>query len=172
MRTPLVIRVAYAFVLFCAGVGTGIYAQSLADSPQRIEQKRADLSGAPGMEVVVSTAEYKPGESLDLHFHHGIEAVYVVQGANVQIPGKEPMLLATGASLLNLRDIKHAGFKIIGPESLKLFTVHVVDKDKPLYEYVSARQEAMAFAMRLRPNISSSGLPTTAAEVRRYAPRT
>ncbi len=46
------------------------------------------------------------------------------------------MALATGASLLNLRDAKHGGFKVVGSASLKLFTVHVVDKNKPLYEFV------------------------------------
>ena len=64
-----------------------------------------------------------------------IEAAYVVQGASVQSPGKDPMPLPTGATLLNLRDVKHGGFKVVGDTSLKLFTVHIVDKGKPLYDY-------------------------------------
>ena len=87
------------------------------------------------MEVIASVAEYKNGEGIDLHFHHGVEAAYVVQGASVQAPGKDPMMLPTGATLLNLRDVKHGGFKIVGDTPLKLFTVHVVDKGKPLYDY-------------------------------------
>jgi quercetin dioxygenase-like cupin family protein len=87
------------------------------------------------MEVIASVAEYKPGEGIDLHIHHGVEAAYVVQGATVQAPGKEPMKLPMGVTSVNLRDIKHGGFKIIGDTSLKLFTVHVVDKGKPLYDY-------------------------------------
>ena len=67
--------------------------------------------------------------------HHGVEAAYVVQGASVQVPGKEPMTLPTGATVLNLRDVKHGGFRVVGDTSLKLFTVHVVDKGKPLYDY-------------------------------------
>jgi hypothetical protein len=129
------IRIASCLALFGAGVATGLTAQTLNDSPQRVEQKRADLSGAPGMEVIASTAEYKPGDMVDAHLHHGIEAAYVVQGAQVQMPGKAPMMLATGATLMNLRDVKHAGFKVVGDTPLKLFTVHVVDKDKPLYDY-------------------------------------
>lgn len=104
------------------------------DSAQRVELKRADLSGAPGMEVIASTAEYAPGERLDLHFHHGIEVAYVIQGAQVQAPGRDPMTLPTGASVLNLRDAAHGGFTIVGDTSLKIFTVHVVDKGKPLYD--------------------------------------
>jgi hypothetical protein len=32
------------------------------------------------------------------------------------------------------RDALHGGFTVIGDTSLKLFTVHVVDKGKPLYD--------------------------------------
>ena len=39
------------------------------------------------------------------------------------------------ATQMNLRDIWHGGFKVIGDTSLKLFTVHVVDKGKALYDY-------------------------------------
>ena len=135
MKKPVAVRLMAAFALFGLGVATGLVAQTLTDSPQRVEQKRADLSGAPGMEVIASIGDYKPGESLDLHFHHGIEAAYVVQGASVQAPGRDPTKLPTGATVLNLRDVKHGGFKVVGDTSLKLFTVHVVDKGKPLYDY-------------------------------------
>ena len=135
MRNALVVRSLAGLILFSLGVATGLVAQTSSDSAQRVEQKRADLTGAPGMEVIASVAEYKPGEGIDLHFHHGVEAAYVVQGASVQAPGKDPMTLPTGATLVNLRDVKHGGFKIVGATSLKLFTVHVVDKGKPLYDY-------------------------------------
>jgi quercetin dioxygenase-like cupin family protein len=122
-------------LLFALGLATGLCAQNMGDSTNRVEQKRVDLSGAPGMEVIASIAEYKSGEGIDLHFHHGVEAAYVVQGASVQAPGKDPILLPAGATLVNPRDIKHGGFKVVGDTSLKLFTVHVVDKGKPLYDY-------------------------------------
>ena len=100
----------------------------------RKELSRVDLTGAPGMEVVSSFGEYKPGDKLPRHLHHGIEAAYVVQGAKVQVPGKDPMELPTGAPVLNLRDVMHGGYTIVGDQALKLFTVHIVDKGKPLYD--------------------------------------
>lgn len=127
--------VAAGVAVFGMGIASTLIAQTLTDSPQRVEQKRADLTGAPGMEVIASVGEYKPGESIELHIHHGIEAAYVVQGAMVQSPGRDPAPLPTGASLLNLRDVKHGGFKVVGDTPLKLFTVHIVDKGKPLYDY-------------------------------------
>jgi quercetin dioxygenase-like cupin family protein len=122
-------------LVFALGVGTGIVAQTVGDLPQRVEQKRADLSGAPGMEVVASIIELKPGEESRLHTHNGIEAAYVIQGATVQSPGQPPGALPTGATLLNLRDVKHGAFKVTGDTPLRYFAVHVVDKGKPLYEY-------------------------------------
>jgi quercetin dioxygenase-like cupin family protein len=126
---------AAGLALFASGVVTGLVAQPLTDSPQRVEQKRTDLTGAPGMEVIASIGEYKPGEGIDLHIHHGVEAAYVLQGAMVQAPGRDPMMLPLGATSLNLRDVKHGGFKVVGDTPLKLFTVHIVDKGKPLYDY-------------------------------------
>jgi anti-sigma factor ChrR (cupin superfamily) len=64
---------------------------------QRVERQRTDLTGAPGMEVIASIAEYKRGESIELHLHHGVEAAYVIQGATVQVPDKPPKMIATGS---------------------------------------------------------------------------
>ncbi len=135
MRKTLVVQSLAGILIFGLGIATGLVAQPNNDSPQRVEQKRADLSGAPGMEVMASNAEYMPGDGVELHFHHGVEAAYVVQVARVQSPGQEARTLATGATIMNLRDVKHGGFKVVGDTSLKLFTVHVVDKGKPLYDH-------------------------------------
>jgi quercetin dioxygenase-like cupin family protein len=104
------------------------------DTPARTELKRADLTGAPGMEVISSIVEFKPGEELPKHFHHGIEAAYVLQGALLQSPGKEPAEIPTGSAIMNLRDVIHGGTRVVGDKSFKLFAVHIVDKNKPLYD--------------------------------------
>ena len=49
----------------------------------RTELKRADLTGTQ-MEVILSTAEYKPGDMIPRHIHHGEEAFYVLEGATVE----------------------------------------------------------------------------------------
>ena len=103
------------------------------ESGSRKEMQRADLSGAPGMEVVSSILEYKPGEVAARHFHHGVETAFVIQGSMILLPGKEPTMLETGSAELNLRDAVHGGFKVVGDKPLKLFTAHIVDKGKPLY---------------------------------------
>jgi quercetin dioxygenase-like cupin family protein len=123
--------------VFCFGFGvaTAQLVQTASDSPQRVEQKRTDLTGAPDTQVIASVAEYRPGDCLALHGHRGVEAAYVLQGASVQYAGKAPVTLSTGATVLNLRDVPHAGFKVVGGTSLKPFTVHIVDKGTPLYDF-------------------------------------
>jgi quercetin dioxygenase-like cupin family protein len=107
-------------------------AQSL-EPKNRQELKRTDLTGT-NMEVVLSTAEYQPGEVIPRHIHHGEEAFYVIQGATVETPDGKQIKLATGTGSINIRNVPHAGFKVVGDTPLKLVTVHIVDKGAPLYD--------------------------------------
>jgi quercetin dioxygenase-like cupin family protein len=108
-----------------------------SDLPQRQELNRAALTTSPDMEVITSVTEFKKGTIIARHFHHGTEAGYVLQGSKVQYPGKEPTMLQTGSTFMNLRDVPHSGFTVVGDQSLILLTVHAVDKNKPLYEWVN-----------------------------------
>jgi len=63
------------------------------DSPQRKELRRVDLSGAAGMEVISSISEFKPGDELPRHLHHGVEAGYVVQEQWCRTLGNRPRCL-------------------------------------------------------------------------------
>jgi hypothetical protein len=40
----------------------------------------------------------------------------------------------TGATGLNVRDVPHGAYKVVGDKTIKLLTVHIVDKGKPLYD--------------------------------------
>jgi quercetin dioxygenase-like cupin family protein len=122
-----------AVAVLAIGASTGLSAQTGTLESQRTEIQRADLSGAPGMEIVSSTVEVKPGEGVELHFHHGIEAFYVLQGGRLEYPDGRHVDLATGTSKLNLREVRHGGYKNVGNTTIKFFTVHVVDKARPLY---------------------------------------
>jgi quercetin dioxygenase-like cupin family protein len=127
-----------AILAACAVMAT-VWADSTpGDLPQRQELKRADLPTIPdtGVEVITSISEIRKGEILARHTHHGIETGYVLQGTMVQLPGQPPTLMQTGSSFMNLRDVPHAGFTVVGDQPLKLLSVHVVDKGKPLYEWV------------------------------------
>jgi quercetin dioxygenase-like cupin family protein len=126
--------VVAGMALFAAGYVTSLVAQTPGDIPQRHEEKRSDLAGAPGMEVVESFTTFKKGEYLPSHFHHGIEAALIVQGSMIQVGDKPATMQETGTVLLNQRDARHGGYKVVGDTPLKIFAVHIVDKGKPLYD--------------------------------------
>jgi len=116
---------------------TTVWADTMrGDLTQRQELRRADLTMSPDMEVITSISEIRKGETIPRHYHHGIETGYVLQGTMVQLPGQAPTSMQTGSAIMNLRDVPHAGFTVVGDQPLKLLTVHIVDKSKPLYEWV------------------------------------
>ena len=66
----------------------------------------------------------------------GEEAVYVLEGATLGLPDGKEIPFPTGVATLNARDVPHAGFKVVGDKTLKMLTVHIVDKGKPVTEFV------------------------------------
>lgn len=110
-----------------------------AEGGTRTELRREALAGAPGMEVIVSISELKPGDELPAHFHNGIETGYVLEGGMLQAPGKEAYAVTTGGTIMNLRDAMHGGVKVVGTSTIRLFLVHIVDKGKPLYDNKPAK---------------------------------
>jgi hypothetical protein len=50
------------------------------------------------------------------------------------LPDGKQISVETGAAAINVREVPHGGIKIVGDKTLKLLTVHVVDKGKPLYD--------------------------------------
>jgi hypothetical protein len=103
---------------------------------ERTILNQADLAGAPGMEVISSMLVVQPGTTLPVHFHNGTEAGRVIEGGMIQMPGKEPVMLESGSPIFNLRDVMHGGWKSVGDRPIVLYTVHIVDKGKPLLDGV------------------------------------
>ncbi|MCK1423925.1 cupin domain-containing protein [Bradyrhizobium sp. CW12] len=112
-----------------------IFALTVSASAQSNGQelKRADLTGTD-MEIIVSVVDVPPGNELPRHTHHGEEAVYVLDGATLSLPDGKEVSFPAGRVSINKRDVPHAGFKIAGDKTLKMLTVHIVEKGKPLVE--------------------------------------
>lgn len=101
----------------------------------RTELRRGDLTSKE-MDVIVVVVEVPPGEAIAKHIHPGEEIVYVLQGATLDLPDGSHRELPTGAAIINARDVPHAGFKVGGDKPLKMLNVFVVDKGKPMTEFV------------------------------------
>ena len=114
-------------------IGLGLTLSAAAQTPtgKRTELTKGDLTGT-NMEIIVSVVEVPTGASGMLHTHPGEEAFYVLEGATVETPDGKPITLATGGSRINVRDVPHGAFKVTGDKTLKLLTVHIVDKGKPM----------------------------------------
>jgi len=99
----------------------------------RKELKRSDLTGT-NMEVIVSISEAKPGETLPRHFHNGEEAFYALEDTTIELADGKQVPITAGNVGITVRDVAHGGVKVIGDKPLRLLTVHIVDKGKPLYD--------------------------------------
>ena len=121
--------------LFLASIATMLISSVHAQDITRNELKRADLTGKE-MDVIVTVVTVPPGANLPKHTHPGEEVVYVIEGATLELPDGSQRQFPTGASTINIRDIPHAGFKVAGDKALKMLTVHIVDKGKPVTDFV------------------------------------
>jgi quercetin dioxygenase-like cupin family protein len=99
--------------------------------PHRTVLKTADLTGTD-KEIIIAVLEVPPGVAIARHTHPGEEAVYVLEGAKLQMPDGKEIDRPAGQAGVNVRDVPHAGYKVIGDKVLKLLTVHIVDKGKPM----------------------------------------
>jgi hypothetical protein len=92
-----------------------------AQEIKRTEIKRSDLTGT-NMEVIMGVLEAPPGAVLPKHFHNGEEAFYVLEGAMTEMPGQAPSERVQGTGGINVREVPHAGYKVVGNKPLKLLT--------------------------------------------------
>ena len=122
-----------------AGIMVGalsVQALHAQGAPSRVELQKHDLTGTGGTEVIMATLEVQPGATVPRHFHHGDEVLYVLEGGSYQAPGQDPTTLDAGMTLHFTRNEPHGGFTVVGDRTVKVLTVHIVDKGKPLVELV------------------------------------
>jgi quercetin dioxygenase-like cupin family protein len=120
--------------LFLASIATMLISSVHAQDITRDELKRSNLTGKE-MDVIVTVVTVPPGGHLPRHTHPGEEVVYVIEGATLELPDGSQRQFPTGAATINIRDIPHAGFKVAGDKALKMLTVHIVDKGKPVTDF-------------------------------------
>lgn len=124
---------AIGFVATTGLAGTGV--ADLALSQELIRREiisRADLSGNARLEVIMSTLEVHPGAVIPRHFHHGDEHLFVIESGAIETLDGSPVNLATGSAMHFARGEVHGGLRFTGDRPVRVLTVHIVDKDKPL----------------------------------------
>lgn len=120
----------------CAKIEDAPDETSLADAieapeglaPGSNEMLRADLSAAPGLEVLVSDVIIPPGAEVPRHYHPGEEFVYVIEGSATHVEeGKPDRELGTGDAIVISPKAVHAPRG--GPQGARaiVFRVHIED---------------------------------------------
>jgi quercetin dioxygenase-like cupin family protein len=104
---------------------------SLAQEVKRTEIKREDLTGT-NMQIIVQLVESPPGSFSPRHVPNGEEVYYVLEGGTIQAPGEPPQAREPGQTIINKRDVPHAGYKVVGDKTIKSLNIYIVDKGKPL----------------------------------------
>ena len=117
------------------GLGMMFSVAAQAQSSKRTELTKGDLTGK-NMDIVVGIVEVPPGASGVLHTHPGEEAYYVIDGATAESPDGKPVTFEAGSAHINARGVPHGEFKVTGSKTLKLLTVHIVDKGEPMMQPV------------------------------------
>jgi quercetin dioxygenase-like cupin family protein len=121
----------YASLGALVGLSLIVSVTAHAQTSKRTELTKGDLTGT-NMEIIVGTVEVPPGASGVLHTHPGEEAYYVIDGATLLLPDGKQINVEPGTAKINVRDVPHGAFKVTGDKTLKLLTVHIVDRGKPM----------------------------------------
>lgn len=121
-------------VLACAAGAALTQGEATAQEVRRTELGRSPVSGDDTREIIMQLVEFPPGATSPRHFHNGEESFYVLEGGTVQVPGKEPKARLVGEHGINARGAPHAGYTVVGDRTIRILSVYIVDKNKPLQE--------------------------------------
>jgi quercetin dioxygenase-like cupin family protein len=94
--------------------------------PGSNEMLRSPLSGAEGLEVIISDVVIPPEATVPRHYHPGEEFVYVIEGSAVHVEEGQPdRVVQAGEALVIPPGVAHAPRG--GPEGARaiVFRVHV-----------------------------------------------
>lgn len=77
----------------------------------------------------------------------------MLDSATVEYPGNPQTLGEAGSCGINVREVQHAGYKVVGDKTLPILTVHIVDKGKPFA--VPVRRKSLSI-VRMIPCLQQS----------------
>jgi quercetin dioxygenase-like cupin family protein len=123
---------------FAAGLTVDHLAFAAQQQPslKRPNLPRQDDPGSPKYEAIMGISEIPPGGTSGRHRHPGIELSYVLEGSVELVhEGKPPITVKAGEATMNTLGGIHTATNR-GATPVKLITVYVVEKGKPLAEVV------------------------------------
>lgn len=102
------------------------------DGLTRTELNRADVSGAEGLEAVVSRLEIAPGATVPPHSHPGDEHLIVLAGGSLSLPDGKVLEFKPGMAMMFPKGKVHGNLTNMGTAPIVVYTTHIVEKGQPL----------------------------------------
>jgi quercetin dioxygenase-like cupin family protein len=130
-------------LLFAAGIIVGIAGSTAINAQLAASRARpifgADLKGVPGQEILFSTSDWSPGQTLPCHIHpDGHEFAYLIEGElTFKIEGVGEKVVKAGEVGHVLPGVAHYG-RNASDKLAKTLVVRVKEKSKPLAVEVAA----------------------------------
>jgi quercetin dioxygenase-like cupin family protein len=102
-------------------------------APVRTILERHDLTGVPGKEALLGTAQLPAGTAVGFHTHPGDEFGYVLKGPLVlKVKGQPDRILKTGDTFFSARGVVHSLGTVPGSEGGTALSTWIIDKGEPL----------------------------------------
>jgi quercetin dioxygenase-like cupin family protein len=123
---------------FVAGLTVDHLAFAAPQQPsiKRTILQRQDDPASPKYEAIMGISEIPPGGTSGRHRHPGIELSYVLEGSvELTQQGKSPVTVKAGEPTMNTPGGIHTATNR-GTIPVRILTVYVVEKGKPLAEAV------------------------------------
>jgi quercetin dioxygenase-like cupin family protein len=118
------------------GVGLDRLVTAQAELFKRTPLQKVDDPGAANYDVVMGSADVLPGGTSGMHWHHGLEASYVIDGEIVvQVEGQPDRTVKAGEPF-KIDPTKHHNAINKSSKPTKILAVYIVEKGKPLAEAV------------------------------------
>ncbi len=131
-RTALMLGMTLLVGIYLGVIGN----QILHAQPEPIERTvllKTDLVGMEGKEAILALAEIAPGAATGKHTHPGYEFAYVLEGSgSLEIEGKPSIPLIAGNAIYQPSTQVHRGVNGSSTAPLKIFSVYIVEKGRPL----------------------------------------
>ena len=130
-------------LLFAAGIIVGIIGSTAINAQLAASRARpifsADLKGVPGQEILFTTTDWSPGQTLPCHIHpDGHEFAYLIEGElTFRIEGVGEKVVKAGEVGHVLPGVAHYG-RNASDKLAKTLVVRVKEKSKPLAVEVAA----------------------------------
>jgi len=129
------------FALALAAAAFSVTVEKSANAQEGLTRTpilKKDLEGAPGKEVTMFIAEYKPATRSGKHYHPGQEFIYVLEGNGVmEEAGKDPVDMKPGVAIYFQSDpakpsYVHEATNRSKTAGMKLLVILITEKGQPL----------------------------------------